>query len=311
MIDSTQILPEAQDLFTPALLSRYGGGDPVEPIPLGSPIFDLAPIHEHHWAAFSAMCGAEQTSAVPYDDEATMTGYEQFCRFRALPQHAAEGGSALMAFVYRLFMTYESSLTEVSEMLVEYPSPMHLEHLRQERERLVRQFRQTVLGGHWCRCIESEQGLLCVAKFYQHRRRRGVTDTDEENFFRQLDRICIISDVLRGKAAKYWLDVEYPDGWRADTPMPTAMQKRADADAELVAELMPMFWNEEPEVRSFVKRIGGAKNQQIIAVVAEWVEDKKISDASFHRPLWAVLHGRGIYTASETNWNKQLAARGW
>ena len=27
---------------------------------------------------------------------------------------------------------------------------------------------------------------------------------------------CIISDILEGKAEKYWLEVEYPEGWEVD-----------------------------------------------------------------------------------------------
>ena len=45
-----------------------------------------------------------------------------------------------------------------------------------------------------------------------HKRKR-ITEEEEQTFFYTLDKICIISDILEGKADKYWLEVEYPDGW--------------------------------------------------------------------------------------------------
>lgn len=118
----------------------------------------------------------------------------------------------LNAFIYRLFMSYGQSLREIKELVEEYPSPRNLEVLKSEYERLVGEFEDTKLGEHWIECIEEKDGLQHIAKFFMHKRKR-ITEEEEQAFFYTLDKICIISDILEGKAEKYWLEVEYPDGW--------------------------------------------------------------------------------------------------
>lgn len=121
-------------------------------------------------------------------------------------------GSELQAFLYRLFMSYEDSLTEVKEQLDELPSPMNLEELKEDSERLVKEFYSTPLGERWAKCIVCEGGLKHFANYFMHHR-KDFTEEDEHRFFYTLDKVCIIEDVLNGKADKYWLEVKYPDGW--------------------------------------------------------------------------------------------------
>lgn len=121
-------------------------------------------------------------------------------------------GSELQAFIYHLFMSYECSLDEIKEEMVEYPYPHNLEYLKSEYESLICSFQQTNLGKHWCNCIEHKDGLQSIAKYFMHQRRR-ISEEDVNAFFYTLDKICIITDILQGKADKYWLGVDYPDGW--------------------------------------------------------------------------------------------------
>lgn len=121
-------------------------------------------------------------------------------------------GSELQAFLYRLFMSYEESLREIKELVEEYPAPRNLEVLKGEYERLVEEFEETRLGEHWIECIEEKEGLQHIAKFFMHKRKR-ITEEEEQTFFYTLDKICIISDILEGKADKYWLEVVYPEKW--------------------------------------------------------------------------------------------------
>lgn len=89
---------------------------------------------------------------------------------------------------------------------------MNLEYLKRECETLISEFQQTDLGKHWCDCIEHKNGLQNIAKYFIHHSAR-ISEEEENAFFYTLDKICIISDILEGKADKYWLEVEYPDGW--------------------------------------------------------------------------------------------------
>ena len=90
-------------------------------------------------------------------------------------------------FLYRLFMAYECSLPEIKKMVDELPSPRDLQELAKLRERLIKKY------------------------FLNHR--KELTEEEEKLFFYQLDKICIIEDVLKGNAKKYDLDIVYPDDW--------------------------------------------------------------------------------------------------
>lgn len=137
-------------------------------------------------------------------------------------------GTELHAFVYRLFMSYETSLADIKEELEEYPAGLGLEHLKKECEELINEFRQTHLGQHWCSCIEHKNGLQSIAKYFMHHRKQ-VSEEEEHAFFYTLDKICIISDILNGKADKYWLEVEYPEGWEVDL-LNNKLEQRHEAE---------------------------------------------------------------------------------
>ena len=162
-------------------------------------------------------------------------------------------GSEMQAFIYRLFMSYGQSLREIKELVEEYPAPRNLEVLKAEYERLAEEFEDTRLGEHWIECIQEKEGLQHIAKFFMHKRKR-ITEEEEQTFFYTLDKICIISDILEGKADKYWLEVEYPDGWdcqcvskhehttehQEPNPLVDAIRKQAEAmkqTAEAMKEL--------------------------------------------------------------------------
>ena len=121
-------------------------------------------------------------------------------------------GSELKAFLFRLFMSYEESLSEIKLMLEEYPSPLNFVEMQKERDNLIREFRETTLGKHWIHWMENEDGVKHVANYFMHHR-NYFTEKEERDFFFTLDKITIINDILMGDCKKYWLDIDYPDGW--------------------------------------------------------------------------------------------------
>lgn len=115
-------------------------------------------------------------------------------------------------FLYRLFMSYESSLPEIKNMLEELPSPLNLIRLQKKHNRLIRAFSKSPLGNQWIRCMEYEDGIKYIAKYFMNKQ-NNLTTEEKSQFFYILDKICIIEDVLKGNAKKYDLDIAYPDDW--------------------------------------------------------------------------------------------------
>ena len=114
--------------------------------------------------------------------------------------------------LYHLFTTYEYSLPEIKKMVDELPSPRDLQELAKLRERLIKAFYQTAIGKEWIMCMENEDGIKYITNYFLNHRKEW-TKEEEEQFFYQLDKICIIEDVLKGNADKYHLDITYPDDW--------------------------------------------------------------------------------------------------
>ena len=81
-----------------------------------------------------------------------------------------------------------------------------------------------------------------------------------------------------------------------------------DAVAELVEKLKPIFFNNEDDVRLFLKEISGMKPNSITDLVNRWVQDKRISDFGSSRKgdLWKILHDAKLYPRTIQNWNRRV-----
>lgn len=79
-------------------------------------------------------------------------------------------------------------------------------------------------------------------------------------------------------------------------------------DADLIEKLKPIFYNNEADVKLFLKEISGMKPGDITDLVNRWVKDKRISDYGYSRkgPLWEILNEAGLYTKSRQNWCKRV-----
>ena len=88
---------------------------------------------------------------------------------------------------------------------------------------------------------------------------------------------------------------------------PTSLLNKEEL--RLTHQLAPLFFGNIENARDFLLHAKGKRAQDITSLVTLWVKDKRISAASCHRPLWAILHEAGIYTATESNWNRSLDIR--
>ena len=87
----------------------------------------------------------------------------------------------------------------------------------------------------------------------------------------------------------------------------TTEQPKSDTET-LVNRLRPIFYNNEADVRLFLKETADMKPNDITDLVNRWVQDKRISDYGYSRkgPLWEILKDAGIYTKSRQNWNRRV-----
>ena len=124
-------------------------------------------------------------------------------------------GDVVKAIVYRLFLSYQSSLLEIKKVFEDYPANICISKFENRRQNLIEEFKNTKLGAHWYECILLPDGLEKVGKFLMNHR-DVITIDDEAHFFNLLDEICIITDILRGNTKKYWLNVEFFDESSSD-----------------------------------------------------------------------------------------------
>lgn len=89
---------------------------------------------------------------------------------------------------------------------------------------------------------------------------------------------------------------------------PITEEKAVEISEELVEKLKPIFYNNEDDVRIFLKEIAGMQPNNITDLVNKWVKDKRISDYGNSRKgeLWEILNDAGIYTKSRQNWNRRV-----
>jgi len=77
---------------------------------------------------------------------------------------------------------------------------------------------------------------------------------------------------------------------------------------ELIAQLKPIFYNNEDDVKIFLKEIEGMQPNNITDLVNKWVTDKRISDYGNSRKgeLWEILSEANLYTKSRQNWCRRV-----
>lgn len=86
----------------------------------------------------------------------------------------------------------------------------------------------------------------------------------------------------------------------------TSRPDKDPADEQCIDQITPCFWGNREEAAEFLRMAHTMQDKQITELVKAWTIQKKISEQSCHRNLWQPLHERGVYSSSESNWNKQV-----
>jgi len=78
-------------------------------------------------------------------------------------------------------------------------------------------------------------------------------------------------------------------------------------DKELIDELMPIFYNVENEVVSYIEKLRTiANNTEKAQFTADLVKKSIISDASCRKKLWEILVKYRLYDKTEENWSSSI-----
>lgn len=85
-------------------------------------------------------------------------------------------------------------------------------------------------------------------------------------------------------------------------------EPEVESNVDLVEKLKPLFYNNENDVRLFLKEISGMQPNNITDLVNTWVQDKRISDYGSSRKgnLWKILHDAKLYPRTIQNWNRRV-----
>lgn len=209
-------------------------------------------------------------------------------------------------FLYHWFTTYKCSLPEIKKMVDELPSPHDLQELAKQRDRLIKAFYQTSIGKEWIMCMENKNGIKYITNYFLNHRKEW-TKEEEEQFFYQLDKICIIEDVLKGNADKYHLDITYPDDWF--TQKTTENTDVAHQDEDIPQEctdaiknvLCPTFTSAQKEVLNSREQIVKAaktinlnRNVNVAMLMAVALEVNAIRPDASTRDFIRTLIGMGV-----------------
>ena len=134
------------------------------------------------------------------------------------------------------------------------------------------------------------------AQYIEHRGANATPDHDREILMAGEE--AVYEEYAYGQAAQ-----SLTTGEECVTPGEDA----TDGEA-LVERLRPIFYNNDADVRLFLKEIAGMSPNDITDLVNRWVQDKRISDYGYSRKgtLWSILNDAGLYSKSRQNWNRRV-----
>ena len=195
-------------------------------------------------------------------------------------------------FAWNLTMTYQSTKYDIVQWASGCMSEYLLKEVAEEREKRIVEFARMKITSRWYQMRDDEVAWRVFSKnipFNKLGRENEIND-----FFRLLDQICILTDILLGHASEYGLEVDYN---KQDTPIVGMCQNNDGYNVKLSASRKSVFdrlqllidkgeWVNgisSDAVKSMMKSVLGLDETPL---------DKKMEDLS--EMLWQLLEsGRG------------------
>lgn len=147
------------------------------------------------------------------------------------------------------------------------------------------------------------------AQYIEHRAANATPDDNRE--IRLEGDEAVYQEYAYGQAGQQAQQQKEPaDYMKEERKLLTANgeYKKPMNEAEVLEKLKPIFYNNEDDVRLFLKEIVGMQPNNITDLVNMWVKDQRISNYGNSRKgvLWEILYDAGLYTKSRQNWCRRV-----
>jgi hypothetical protein len=202
-------------------------------------------------------------------------------------------------FALSLSLTYKSTMDEMLQWSKGCIDEYLLVEIQEERARWIEEFARIKFACRWYQMKDDDVAWRVFSKNVPY----GEAGKEEEikQFFETLDRICILTDVLAGYAEEYGLELDC-------SKLHQKEENEGQDSPKLVTKLKSIFYNNEENVKLFLKEISGMQPNDITDLVNRWVQEKRISDYGSSRKgdLWKILHEAKLYPRTIQNWNRRV-----
>ena len=86
----------------------------------------------------------------------------------------------------------------------------------------------------------------------------------------------------------------------------TSEVQQASTNEALVELFSYVMYEDEKNAKEFIESAKGRSDVEITDLVAQWVDENKISSKSCRRDLWRLLHAYKLYSGTESNYNTAM-----
>ena len=204
-----------------------------------------------------------------------------------------------LQFALNLSLSYKSTIADIEQWVKGCVDEYLLEEIQEERARWIEELARIRFASRWYQMKDNDVAWRVFSKNIPFNQSDKKTEINE--VFELLDLISILTDILLGHAEEYGIEVDYSNLQH--------IEREGGKDSpDLVTKLKTIFYNNEENVKLFLKEIDGMQPNDITDLVNRWVEDKRISDYGNSRKglLWEILTDAGLYTKSRQNWNRRV-----
>lgn len=210
---------------------------------------------------------------------------------------------------YTLDMLLDKEVELTSELLTkgvlaydEMPKEKELEAVRVELVKKHRKYNEPLPEGFKAECAKLKRYSFWQGKY--------LFMIDYPRIYRYLFMNCFEKFNKKQRGALYEYDIQlqmiHQDIRKLlSTTLPADYETTGE---DLVQDLKPLFYNNEDDVRLFLKEISGMQPNDITDLVNTWVKDQRISNYGNSRKgdLWKILYEAKLYPRTIQNWNRRV-----